>query len=121
MVLNDTSVPTVTFRSTSVVNKVISRQLLSFHLRGGGGFVEPLRNHQRYTNNIHQHGTIVLTNNHTLAICCLGLHAGSSITEDMEHNTALKKYSSPLNFFFSSCYTLKCVLTSLYVMSINLA
>lgn len=30
MALNDTSVPTVTFRSTSVVNKLISKQLLSF-------------------------------------------------------------------------------------------
>lgn len=33
MALNDTSVPTVTVRNTSVVNKVISKQLLSSHFR----------------------------------------------------------------------------------------
>lgn len=44
MALNDTSVPTVTFRNASVVNKVISKQLLSFHLRGD--HTESLHNHR---------------------------------------------------------------------------
>lgn len=45
MALNDTSVPTVTFRNTSVVNKVISKQLLSSHFMGA--YVDTLRNHER--------------------------------------------------------------------------
>lgn len=45
MALNDTSVPTVTFRNTSVVNKVISKQLLSSHFRGT--YEDTLRNHER--------------------------------------------------------------------------
>lgn len=45
MALNDTSVPTVTFRSTSVVNKVISKQLLCSLFRVD--YIGTLRNRER--------------------------------------------------------------------------